>query len=35
MRNFFKNYLRYRDTEQIIIYIDCNRIEGSFDQESL
>ena len=24
-------YLRYRDSNQIIIYTDCNRIKGSFD----
>ena len=25
------NYLRYRDSNQILIYLDCNRIKGSFD----
>ena len=25
------NYLRYRDSDQIFIYIDCNCIKGSFD----
>ena len=31
MRNFLLNYLRYRDSNQIMIYIDCNRIKGYFD----
>ena len=35
MRNFLLNYLSYRDFNQIMIYIDCNRTKGSFDQESL
>ena len=26
MRNFLLNYLHYRDSNRIIIYIDCNRI---------
>ena len=32
MRNFFLNYLRYRDSNQIMIAIDYNRVNGSFDQ---
>ena len=24
-------YLRYRDSNQIMIFIDCNHIKGSFD----
>ena len=35
MRNFLLDYLRYRNSNQILIYIDCNRIPGSFDLESL
>ena len=35
MRNFLLNYLRYRYSDQIIIYLDSNRIEGSFDYEPL
>ena len=31
MRNFLLYYLYYRDSNQIMIYIDCNRIKGSFD----
>ena len=31
MRNFLLNYLRYRYSDQITIYINCNRIKGSFD----
>ena len=31
MRNFLLNYLRYRKSDQIIIYIYCNRIRSSFD----
>ena len=31
MRNCFLNYLRYRDSNQILIDIDCNHIIGSFD----
>ena len=27
--------LWYRDSNQIMIYIDCNRIKGSFDKDSL
>ena len=30
MRNFLLNYMRYRDSIQILIYIDCNRIKGAF-----
>ena len=33
MRNFLLNYLRYRYSDQIIIYMNCNRIKGSFDKE--
>ena len=29
MRNFLLGYLRYRGSNQIIIYTDCNRIKGS------
>ena len=32
---FLLNYLRYRDSSQIMFYIDFNRIKGSFDQESV
>ena len=35
MRNFLFNYFRYRDSNQVMINIDCDRIKGSFDQESL
>ena len=35
MRNFLLNYLRYQDSNQILIYIDYNRIKGSFDLDSL
>ena len=28
MRNFLLNYLHYWDSNQIIIYIDCNHIKG-------
>ena len=35
MRNILLNYLRYQGSIQIMIYIDCNRIKGSFDLESL
>ena len=28
-------YLRYRGSNQIMIFIDCNHIKGSFDSESL
>ena len=35
MRNFLLNYLSYGDSNQIIVYIDCNRIKSSIDQESL
>ena len=31
MRNFLLNYMRYQDSNQIMIYLDCNRIKGSFD----
>ena len=31
MGNFLLNYLRYRDSYQIMIYIDYNRFKGSFD----
>ena len=30
MRNFLINYFRYRDSNQIMIYVDCNRIESFF-----
>ena len=30
-RNFLLNYLRYRYSDQITVYLDCNRIKGSFD----
>ena len=31
MRNFLLNYFCYRESNQIMIYIDCNRIKASFD----
>ena len=31
MRNFLLNYLRYRDSNQTMNYIDYNRIKGSLD----
>ena len=31
MRNFFLDYLRARDSNKIMVYMDCNRIKGSFD----
>ena len=34
MRNFLLNHLPYSGSNQIMIYIDCNRIKGSLDQES-
>ena len=33
MRHFILIYLSYRGSNQIIIYINCNRIKGSFDLE--
>ena len=32
---FLNNYLCYRDSYQIMIYIDCIRTKGSLDKESL
>ena len=32
---FIKLSARYRDSNQIMIYTDCNCIKGSFDEESL
>ena len=29
------NYLSYRDSNQIMIYLDCNRLKGYFDYGSL
>ena len=29
--NFFSDFLRYRDLNQIIIYTYCSRIKGSFE----
>ena len=31
MHNFLFTFLRYRDSNQIMIFKDCNRIKGSFD----
>ena len=31
MHNFLLNYMSYRESNKIIIYIDCNRFKGSFD----
>ena len=35
MRHFLLNYLRYRDSNQIMIYIDFNRIKGSLIRVTL
>ena len=28
-------YLRYRDSNKIMVYVDCNPLKGSFDRRSL
>ena len=33
-RDLLLNYLCYRDSNQIMLYISCNRIKGYFDPES-
>ena len=35
MRNFLLDYLRYRDSNQIMIFTDCNLIKGSFEKSSV